>query len=272
MNPFGGVVNGSRRLSAAPLDRGGLRRDNATEMDFFNVYEDAKRADSYSRLEFPGTYYLAFRDLSAIIAEHVKVSRAVDFGCGAGRSTRFLRKLGFDAVGIDISADMIRKAWEIDPEGDYRLVHGADFREIKNGAWDLILSAFTFDNIPTRDLKVMTFRGLADLLAPGGAIVNLVSSPEIYTHEWASFTTKDFPENKSAKSGDKVKIVMTDVEDRRPVEDVVWSDEAYREVYEASGLDAVAVHAPFGRGDEPYAWVSETQVAPWVIYVLKRAR
>ena len=246
-------------------------RQNGPAMDFFNVYEDARRADSYSRLEFPGTYYLAFRDLPHIIAEHVKGKRALDFGCGAGRSTRFLRKLGFDAVGIDISADMLRKAREIDPAGDYRLVEGADFRGIGSGAWDLVLSAFTFDNIPTRDLKVKTFRGLADLLPHGGAIVNLVSSPEIYTHEWASFTTKDFPENKRAMSGDKVKIVMTDVDDRRPVEDVVWSDEAYHDVYRASALETVATHAPLGRGDEPYAWVSETRVAPWVIYVLKKA-
>jgi len=91
-------------------------------MDFFNVYEDAKRAESYSRLEFPGTYYLAFRDLPGIISTHVSGRKAIDFGCGAGRSTRFLRKLGFDAIGIDTSADMLKKAREIDADGDYRLV------------------------------------------------------------------------------------------------------------------------------------------------------
>jgi len=136
-----------------------------------------------------------------------------------------------------------------------------------------VLSAFTFDNIPTRDLKVKNFQGLGRLLAPGAAIVNLVSSPDIYTHEWASFTTKDFPDNKNAKSGDKVKIRH----DRRGRPETrggtfVWSDEAYREVYRAAGLEEVAKHAPLGRVDEPYAWVSETRVAPWVIYVLKKAR
>ena len=63
-------------------------------LDFSNVYEDAKRADSYAKLEFPNTYYLAYRDLPAIIAEHVTGKTAVDFGCGAGRSTRFLAKMG----------------------------------------------------------------------------------------------------------------------------------------------------------------------------------
>jgi SAM-dependent methyltransferase len=255
---------------AAGLDLSRHRGENKAAMDFFNVYEDAKRAESYSRLEFPGTYYLAFRDLPAIIAAHVKGKRAVDFGCGAGRSTRFLKKLGFDAIGIDVSADMLKRAWEIDPEGDYRLIDDAEFGQIGTASFDLVLSAFTFDNIPTRNAKVTALRGLAGLLAAGGAIVNLVSSPDIYTHEWASFTTKDFPENKRAKSGDKVRIVMTDVADRRPVEDVLWSDEAYRDVYRAAGLEVAAKHAPLGREDEPYAWVSETRIAPWVIYVLKK--
>ena len=31
--------------------------------DFSNVYADAERAASYADLEFPGTYYLAYRDL-----------------------------------------------------------------------------------------------------------------------------------------------------------------------------------------------------------------
>ena len=98
----------------------------------------------------------------------------------------------------------------------------------------------------------------------------LVSSPEIYTHEWASFSTRDFPHNREARSGDVVRIVMTDVADRRPVEDVVCSREAYEELYRASGLRPVASYEPLGREDEPIAWVSETRVAPWRIDVVTR--
>jgi 2-polyprenyl-3-methyl-5-hydroxy-6-metoxy-1,4-benzoquinol methylase len=76
-------------------------------MEFSNIYEDATRADAYSRLEFPGTYYLAFRDLPDIIAKHVNGRRALDFGCGSGRSARFLQKLGFQTVGIDMSEEMV---------------------------------------------------------------------------------------------------------------------------------------------------------------------
>jgi ubiquinone/menaquinone biosynthesis C-methylase UbiE len=141
-------------------------------MDFFNVYEDAKRAEAYAKLEFPGTYYLAYRDFPEIIFEHVKGRKAIDFGCGTGRSTRFLQKLGFDAIGVDIAEDMIKKAREIDPKGDYRLVEDGNLSQFKDNAYDLILSVFTFDNIPAMEKKVKNFREIGRLLRKEGKIVN----------------------------------------------------------------------------------------------------
>ena len=239
-------------------------------MGFQNVYEDEQRAASYARLEYPGTYYLAYRDLPEIISTHVKGRKAMDFGCGTGRSTRFLQTIGFAAIGVDISADMIGKAREMDPGGVYHLILGGDFSSFQKGTYDLVLSAFTFDNIPTLEKKVGLFVELGSLLCREDRIVSLVSSPEIYTHEWASFSTKDFPGNRLARSGDKVKIIMTDVEDKRPVEDILWTDESYQEVYRMAGLAGIQTHKPLAKESEPYPWVNEARIAPWVIYVLKK--
>ncbi len=238
-----------------------------TESSFANVYEDERRAESYDKLEFPGTYHLAFRDLPELFSRHVRGGLALDFGCGAGRSTRFLKRLGFDTTGVDISADMLKLARGRDPEGFYVQTDDS-LKALESREFNLIFSAFTFDNIPTAARKSSYFRDLAGRLAPDGRMVNLVSSPDIYTHEWASFTTKDFPENKLAKSGEQVKIVMTDVDDNRPVVDVMWSDEAYRKIYEQCELNVIEKLTPLGRTDEPFSWKSETAVAPWVIYVL----
>jgi ubiquinone/menaquinone biosynthesis C-methylase UbiE len=239
-------------------------------MDFVNCYEDVSRADAYGTLEFANTYYLAYRDLPAILAEHVTGKKALDFGCGTGRSTRLLRKLGFNVTGVDVSEDMLRIARAMDPPGDYRLVPEDNLQQFAVGTFDLVLSAFTFDNIPGA-MKARIFCDLEKLLTSNGTIVTLVSSPEIYTHEWASFTTKDFPENADACSGDVVRIVVTDHQDRRPVEDILWTDESYRAVYREASLRAVQVFKPLAKGDETYSWVNETKIAPWVIYVLKRA-
>ena len=97
-------------------------------------------------------------------------------------------------------------------------------------------------------------------------MVNLVSSPDIHRNQWASFSTRDFPENRLACSGDR--IVMTDVPDRCPVEDILWDHEAYLECHSAAGLAVLEIHRPIGRPDEPYTWVAKTRVVPWVICVL----
>lgn len=238
------------------------------KQDFSNVYEDAARAAAYAKLEFPGTYYLAFRDLPLLIGKHVAGKNAIDFGCGTGRSTRFLRQLGFEVTGVDISEAMLAEARERDPHGNYHLVPDGDLSQLPAGSCDLVLSAFTFDNVPTMEKKVTLFCSLRRLLKSGGRILNLVSSPDIYVNEWASFSTKDSPANRTAKSGDKVLIVMLDVEDRRPVEDILWSDEDYRHAYKAAGLIPIETHKPLGKQTEPHSWVSETSIAPWSIYVL----
>ncbi len=238
-------------------------------MTFANCYEDGARAEAYATLEFKNTYHLAYRDIPAILAEHVSGRKSVDFGCGTGRSTHFLRQLGFEVTGVDIAEDMIRKARELDPSGDYRLIPDDDLGEFQPGSCDLVLAAFTFDNIAGPENKVRILRDLGRLLNPQGKLVLIVSRPEIYTHEWASFSTRDFPGNQAAKSGDKVRIIVTDHADRRPVEDILWTDEAYREVFEGGNLRLVRKYEPLGREEEPYRWVSELTKAPWAVYVLE---
>lgn len=239
-------------------------------MAFTNCYGDNRRAEAYAQLEFANTYHLAYRDLPDIIHAHVSGRKAIDFGCGAGRSTRFVRQLGFDTIGIDIAPEMVAKAKELDPIGDYRIVKDDDLSGLNPGDYDLVVSLFTFDNISGFLTKARLFRDLGALLNSSGKLVSVVSSPEIYVHEWASFSTKDYPENRNARNGDIVRIITTDFADRRPAEDILCTDQSYRELYEHSGMEVVASYKPLGRADEPYKWVTEMTIAPWVIYVLGR--
>lgn len=236
-------------------------------MGFTNVYADSIRAEAYSKLEFANTYYLAYRDLPELMSKYAKGKRALDFGCGTGRSARFLKGLGFEVTGVDISEDMLRKARQAEPGGDYRLVADGDLTGIEPG-YDLALSAFTFDNIPA-DKKLPLFTQLARLLKPSGVLLNLVSSPEIYWHEWASFSTREYAaQNRKAKNGDTVLIVTTEIADRRPCADILCDDAAYQALYRDVRLEVVEICRPLASGTEPYRWVSETRVAPWTIWVL----
>jgi ubiquinone/menaquinone biosynthesis C-methylase UbiE len=236
---------------------------------FENSWGNQTRAESYSKLEFPNTYYLAYRDLPEIISKHVTGDRALDFGCGTGRSTRFLERLGFSVTGIDISDDMLTKARHIDPSGDYRLVTNGDYNSLGNNQFDLVQSIFTFDNIPGWDNRRKILAGLRNLLKKDGRIICLDSTPELYINECASFTTRDFPENSTARTGDIVRCIMLDVDDKRPVEDIFWTVSDYHRLFSLAGLETEALFKPLGYDHEPFEWKSEKEVAPWMIFVLK---
>jgi SAM-dependent methyltransferase len=236
---------------------------------FENSWGNSLRAESYSKLEFPNTYWLAYRDLPKLLAAHTSGKKAIDFGCGTGRSTRFLKNLGFSVTGIDISKDMLRIARKLDKHGDYQKVSNGQYDHLGTGQFDLVLSVFTFDNIPGWENRKNILTGLRDLLKPTGKLILLDSTPELYTNEWASFSTKDFPENWHAETGDIVRDIMLDVEDRRPVEDIFWTVPDYQKLFEISGLSLENTYKPLGKKDEPFKWVSETVIAPWIIFVLK---
>lgn len=238
-------------------------------MTFRNDYDNTVRAAGYARMQFPGTYELAFRDLPEIIRRQTHGDQALDFGCGAGRSTRFLKTLGYEAIGVDISGEMLANARQIDASGDYRQIHDNGRLPFADAAFDLIFSAFTFDNIPGEEKKSSLFTEMGRILKPGGRLINLVSTPEIYRHEWASFTTRDFPQNHLARCGDPVLIINTSSGDTEPVADILWPDEDYQRLYHQAGLELLEMRRLLARPDETFPWVSEARIAPWCVYVLR---
>jgi hypothetical protein len=121
--------------------------------------------------------------------------------------------------------------------------------------------------MPTQ-AKADALSALRTLLVPEGCLLLVVSAPAIYVNEWASFSTCDFPKNRRARDGDRVRIIMLDVPDHRPVEDVFCTDALYRRLFETAGLKVLDVQSPLATGKEATRWISETRIAAWTVYVL----
>lgn len=238
---------------------------------FANAYADPVRAGAYADLGLAGTYRLAFRDIPALLARHVAGTLALDFGCGAGRSSRFLQALGFMVTGVDIAPAMLAEARARDPQGRYLLVPDGDLSPLGAARFDLVFCAYPFDNIPGLDHRRRLFRQFAERLTPGGRVVNLVSAPALYHHDWLSFTAREFPGNATAASGDRVQVTIRDGTDQRPVDDLYWTAADYQLLYDAAGLHLIETHRPLGRSDDPEPWVTELTVSPWVIDVVGSA-
>jgi hypothetical protein len=95
-------------------------------MSFTSCYEDSSRADAYRSLEFANTYYLAYCDLPAILSEHVEGTRALDFGCGTGKSCGRISRKSAHSV---ISSIAFRQTFALRSTRRYRLCNIASKRQ-----------------------------------------------------------------------------------------------------------------------------------------------
>jgi hypothetical protein len=39
-------------------------------------------------------------------------------------------------------------------------------------------------------------------------------------------------------------------------------------LFDDAGLTLIESHKPLGKEDEPFDWVNEEEIAPWIVYVL----
>jgi SAM-dependent methyltransferase len=241
-------------------------------MSSANPYDDVARATRYATLDIKNTYYLAYRDLPDLFAKYGMSGSALDYGCGTGRSTRFLHDHGFSTVGVDISEPMVDKACEHQAEGDYRVITPGNLKDFLNDTFDLVLSIMPFDSIATMQEKIDTLVEISRVLKPGGWKILVASSHDIYLREWVSFSAVEFPENRSAKNGDTVRVFINELGDRRPIEDTLWTEEAYHNTFRRTSLQLVETRHPIVAPDDDYwcEWISEYTHAPWVVFVLQK--
>ena len=98
-------------------------------------------------------------------------TRVLDLGCGAGRHLTEMRRVGYRAIGLDLSPPMLEAAREASPQT--ALVR-ADMRRLPFGrsTFDVVTSYFTsfgyFDD-DSEDLRVL--REVRRTLADGGAFL-----------------------------------------------------------------------------------------------------
>jgi hypothetical protein len=67
-----------------------------------------------------------------------------------------------------------------------------------------------------------------------------------------------------------VKIIITDIKDRRLVEDILFCPKDYQNLFTSAGFEIENIYKPLGEVSKQKGWITETKIAPWNIYVLKK--
>jgi SAM-dependent methyltransferase len=231
------------------------------------THDYEKHAGEFAELEMQGTQYLAFRDIPMLLREYAgSIASVLDYGCGAGRSTRFLKRLGFNAVGVDVSQEMLEQARSKDGSGEYHNLPSG-LLPFEDSTFDLIFSSFVFLEVSRIEEIEGILKEMKRVLRKDGIIIFVTASTEATEGNWVSLSYS-FPENdKPLQSGDTVKLLIRGID--VVLYDYFWTEEDYSGAAERAGLILVKLHKPLGSRDDSIEWRDETKMSPIAVYVLR---
>ena len=224
------------------------------------------KANLYSRLGISGTWYLAFRDIPKLIKKYKKGNLALDFGCGTGRSSRFLKSLDLIVDAVDISQEMIHKACQIDQSIHYSIITQNKIPQ-KSNFYDVVFSSLVLFEISSVDELVKIFKEVHRVLKYNGVFIILTGSTEMYNHQWLSLDV-NYKENENLTSGALAKIRLKEVD--LELYDYYWTDADYKHIITLSKFSLLEQISPLGKPEDKYDWLSEKNVSPYIIYAIQK--
>lgn len=220
----------------------------------------------YAKHGLGNTGYLAFKNIPDLLWKYAKGKKILDYGCGSGRSTRFLKDIGLNPEGVDISEDMIKEARKIDRTTSYHVIESAEIPSTSNN-YDVVFSSLVLFEISTKKEITKVFNEIYRVLKKDGIFIAVTGSIAMYSHEWLSLDV-NYEENKNLKSGSIAKILLKDI--NLELYDYFWTDNDYKEIIKASNFNLLEKKFPLGDDSDGYPWISEIFVSPYVIYVLNK--
>jgi SAM-dependent methyltransferase len=114
--------------------------------------------------------------------------RLLDLGCGTGAQTVVFRKTGWHVVGVDISADMLRRAAE---RGVETVQADVTALPLETASFDAVISLWTHTDVD--DLPAAIREGTR-VLRPGGPLVYVGPHPCFYGPHSRRLDVDDVPE------------------------------------------------------------------------------
>lgn len=209
---------------------------------------------------------LAFKHLPPLFKKYSTDNKALDFGCGVGYSTKFLKSLGFDCRGVDINPKMVELAKENDKKGTYQSIVNSKI-PYDNETFDLVFASFVLLEMGSLEQIEEALMEISRVLKPEGHFVAILDNENMYKYSWGALNT-DFPQNKTLENGQKVKVEF--IHNNLSIEDYFWTQESYLRVMQNATLELLEISNPLADPKDGIDWKDETHISPISIYFTRK--
>ncbi|WP_435181737.1 class I SAM-dependent methyltransferase [Halorussus sp. AFM4] len=190
----------------------------------------------------------------------------LDLGCGAGRTTAALDRLGFDVVGVDVSEPMVRRARSLFPDIDFRTGDAVDL-SFADERFDYVLFSFNgLDYVRPEGDRYVALREVHRVLRPGGTFAFSSHNPFYVlpadpTSPYGYYLVARFWA-RNLRDGKVTAAYKTDVLSDRTLDTYFISPRGQRRQLSRCGFRVRDVVA---KERAPSAWLD-----PWPYYVAER--
>lgn len=219
-------------------------------------------AKIYGTLGIEGTTYeIGYDCVRQSLGDGISGKTFLDFGCGAGRSSVFLKALGAEHVyGVDHDQNMLDLALAAKPGGvEFFLI--ADTIPLPDEAADGAISLTVFVEIRTKSALSRACSEVARVLRYGSPFIVMSVNPAAFGHKFRSF---GYPTDEPLQSGDMTTAIITAAGGQFAIDDTYWTEEDYWDALVQAGLTVAAIDYPSPH--DPFAWsTDEATVPPFIV-------
>jgi len=143
--------------------------------------------ETYKRITKQGLW----KSEEKLFKKYLKKGSVLDVGCGSGRTTFPLVRMGYKVIGVDLTPAMIKSAKELSKEFkikvDFRTGDATDL-EFKNESFDNVLFSWNGWNfIPERKNRLKALKEIYRVLKPNGYFIFTSHIRKIRRLAWIKF-------------------------------------------------------------------------------------